>query len=111
MHQFLNTRVIVSQIIFREKPDGDGSWINGGFFVLDSDVLDLIEDDFIKWESEPLETLALKNKLYAYEHEGFWHPMDTLRDKRYLESLRLISLKILRKQQAFQFLIFYITHL
>ena len=73
--------------LFREKPDGDGSWINGGFFVLDTDVLDLIEDDFIKWENEPLETLALQKKLYAYEHEGFWHPMDTLRDKRYLESL------------------------
>jgi len=73
--------------LFREKPDGDGSWINGGFFVLDSDVLDLIEDDFVNWENEPLEKLAFQNNLYAFEHSGFWHPMDTLRDKKYLESL------------------------
>lgn len=73
--------------LFKEKPDGDGSWINGGFFVLETDVLDFISDDFVNWESEPLEKLALKNQLYAYEHVGFWHPMDTLRDKIYLEKL------------------------
>ncbi len=72
---------------FKEKPDGDGSWINGGFFILNPAVLDLIEDDSINWEKEPLTYLAQNNNLFAYKHEGFWHPMDTLRDKIYLENL------------------------
>lgn len=72
---------------FQEKPDGDGSWINGGFFVLDPKVIDLIEDDYSNWEDRPLNILTKKNELFAYKHEGFWHPMDTLRDMNYLENL------------------------
>lgn len=71
---------------FSEKPMGE-SCINGGFFVLEPSVLDLIEGDSTIWERGPLETLAKKGKLGAYIHEGFWHPMDTLRDRRYLEQL------------------------
>lgn len=70
---------------FEEKPQGDGSWINGGFFVCDSKVLDLVEGDSTIWEQKPLKTLALENQLGAYFHRGFWQPMDTLRDKRELE--------------------------
>lgn len=72
---------------FQEKPMGDGGWINGGFFVLSPKVLDRIAGDAIVWEREPLEGLARDGQLFAYEHGGFWQPMDTLRDKRYLEEL------------------------
>jgi glucose-1-phosphate cytidylyltransferase len=72
---------------FIEKPLGDGSWINGGFFVLSPKVFDRIEGDDTTWEREPLESLARDGQLSAYRHEGFWQPMDTLRDKRYLEEL------------------------
>ncbi|GAA0265948.1 Glucose-1-phosphate cytidylyltransferase [Methylorubrum aminovorans] len=72
---------------FIEKPQGDGSWINGGFFVLSPKVLDRIECDQTTWEREPLEGLARDGQLSAFNHEGFWQPMDTLRDKRYLEDL------------------------
>jgi len=72
---------------FQEKPRGDGSWINAGFFVMQPEVLDYIEDDSTILEKEPLETLAKQDQLIAYKHEGFWQPMDTLRDKNYLEDL------------------------
>ena len=72
---------------FVEKPTGDGGWINGGFFVLSPAVLDLINDDATVWEERPLKTLAGRDQLAAFKHEGFWHPMDTLRDKRQLEQL------------------------
>jgi glucose-1-phosphate cytidylyltransferase len=72
---------------FMEKPQGDGGWINGGFFVLSPRVKDYIEGDSTIWEKEPLENLAKENQLSVYFHKGFWHPMDTLRDKRYLEDL------------------------
>jgi glucose-1-phosphate cytidylyltransferase len=72
---------------FHEKPPGDGGWINGGFFVLEPSIFDLIEGNETAWESEPLETLARDGQLSAFKHSGFWHPMDTLRDKMYLESL------------------------
>ena len=65
---------------FMEKPRGDGAMINGGFFVLSPDVLDYITDDSTKWEREPLERLAQEGNLAAYQHHGFWQPMDTLRD-------------------------------
>ncbi len=74
-------------INFQEKPKGNGGWINGGFFVLSPKVLDLIEGDHTVWEVEPLQTLAKMGELVAYRHHGFWHPMDTLRDKNYLEEL------------------------
>jgi len=72
---------------FREKPQGDGAMINGGFFVLSPTVLDLIHDDTTVWEREPLETLARQSQLAAFQHDGFWQPMDTLRDKTYLEEI------------------------
>ncbi len=72
---------------FREKPEGDGAWVNGGYFVLEPQVIDLIEDDSTVWEQEPLKKLAHLEQLSAYKHEGFWQPMDTLRDKIYLENL------------------------
>jgi len=72
---------------FLEKPRGDGGRINGGFFVLSPRVLDLIDGDHTSWESEPLEKLAKMGELVAYEHNGFWQPMDTLRDKTQLEEL------------------------
>jgi glucose-1-phosphate cytidylyltransferase len=71
---------------FQEKPAG-GGWINGGFFVLSPKVLDYIEGDDTVWEGEPLERLAREGQLAAYPHEGFWHPMDTLRDMNHLQSL------------------------
>ena len=70
---------------FREKPDGDGALINGGFFVADPSVIDLIDGPDTLWEREPLEALAAAGELMAYRHEGFWQPMDTLRDKVALE--------------------------
>lgn len=72
---------------FREKPLGDGAMINGGFFVLSPKVLSLIDGDDCIWEGAPLATLAQNDQLMAFEHHGFWHPMDTLRDKNYLEAL------------------------
>ena len=72
---------------FQEKVQGDGSWINGGFFVCSPKVLDLLEDDTTIWERTPLETLAAQGQLSAYRHNGFWQPMDTLRDKLHLEQL------------------------
>jgi len=72
---------------FEEKPQGDGGWINGGFFVLSPKVIDCIEGDATLWEHEPLERLATEGKLSAYLHHGFWQPMDTLRDKNHLEAL------------------------
>jgi glucose-1-phosphate cytidylyltransferase len=72
---------------FQEKPPGDGGWINGGFFVLEPEVLDRIEGDDTAWEREPLEGLARAGQLSAFKHRGFWQPMDTLRDKLYLETL------------------------
>ena len=72
---------------FVEKPRGDGGWINGGFFVLSPKVLPYIAEDATAWEAEPLTRLAQEGQLMAFEHAGFWHPMDTLRDKNYLEQL------------------------
>lgn len=72
---------------FKEKPAGDGNWINGGFFVLEPSVFDYIENDSTIWEREPLENLANEGRLSAYKHDGFWHPLDTLRDKNYLQKL------------------------
>lgn len=72
---------------FKEKPRGDGALINGGFFVLSPNVIDRISDDLTVWEQEPLNNLASDGQLMAYKHEGFWQPMDTLRDKNYLENL------------------------
>ncbi|MFQ2156305.1 glucose-1-phosphate cytidylyltransferase [Aeromonas hydrophila] len=72
---------------FKEKPRGDGALINGGFFVLSPKVIDLIDNDATTWEQEPLMALAEQGQLMAYEHGGFWQPMDTLRDKHYLEEL------------------------
>ncbi len=72
---------------FLEKPVGDGGWINGGFFVLSPSVIDYIKGDETIWEHEPLEKLSSQNQLRAFKHDGFWHPMDTLRDKNHLEDL------------------------
>ena len=72
---------------FTEKPRGDGALINGGFFVLSPAVLDLIEGDASSWEAEPLTELARQRQLMAFEHDGFWQAMDTLRDKNLLEDL------------------------
>lgn len=72
---------------FKEKPKGDGAMINGGFFVLTPKVLDYLTDDSTIWEQEPLNNLASDGQLMAYEHHGFWQPMDTLRDKNHLEEL------------------------
>lgn len=72
---------------FKEKPKGDGAMINGGFFVLSPEVIKLISDDTTIWERGPLETLASQGQLAAFQHSGFWQPMDTLRDKNHLEEL------------------------
>jgi glucose-1-phosphate cytidylyltransferase len=72
---------------FMEKPKGDGAMINGGFFVLSPQVLDYLENDFTIWEQQPLQRLAADGQLMAFEHHGFWQPMDTLRDKIFLEDL------------------------
>jgi len=72
---------------FAEKPKGDGAWINGGFFVLSPKVIEFISGDDSIWEREPLEKLAKHKQLNAFKHYGFWQPMDTLRDKNYLEDL------------------------
>jgi len=73
-------------IAFEEKPQGDGSWVNGGFFVLSPKVIDYILNDATVWEAEPLQRLAADGQLAAYHHSGFWQPMDTLRDKHLLEN-------------------------
>ncbi|MCX8016718.1 MAG: glucose-1-phosphate cytidylyltransferase [Rhodocyclaceae bacterium] len=72
---------------FEEKPHGDGGYINGGFFVLNPAAIDLIEDDLSIWEGAPLQALVARGELEAYKHAGFWHAMDTLRDKNHLEDL------------------------
>lgn len=72
---------------FQEKPQGDGNWVNGGFFVLDPAVIDLVDGDQCVWEQRPLQTLAETGQLSAFHHNGFWQPMDTLRDKQVLEEL------------------------
>jgi glucose-1-phosphate cytidylyltransferase len=72
---------------FVEKPRGDGGWINGGFFVLSPKCLDYIDNDASTWEAEPLTRIAADGELQAYSHNGFWQPMDTLRDKNHLEAL------------------------
>lgn len=74
-------------ISFKEKPKGDGAMINGGFFVLSPKIFNLLKDDECVWEESPLETLANAGELSVFRHEGFWQPMDTLRDKIYLEEL------------------------
>lgn len=72
---------------FHEKPNNEMGWINGGFFVLEPGALDVVEDDATIWERQPLERLAQAGELRAYRHDGFWKPMDTLRDKRELETM------------------------
>ena len=72
---------------FKEKPDGDGAWVNSGFFVLEPGAMDSSESDSISWEKQPLEALAADKQLAAYRHHGYWQPMDTLRDKHVLEDL------------------------
>jgi glucose-1-phosphate cytidylyltransferase len=79
-----NQNIILS---FKEKPQGDGAWINGGFFVLEPKVMDYIEGDTTVWEKEPMENLARDGMLSAYKHNGYWQNMDTLRDKNVLENL------------------------
>jgi glucose-1-phosphate cytidylyltransferase len=74
-------------LAFEEKPQGDGSWINGGFFVLEPEVLSTIEGDDSVWERDCLPRIAAQDQLNAYQHQGFWQPMDTLRDKQLLEEL------------------------
>ena len=70
---------------FREKPEGDGAWVNSGYFVLEPEVIDFIDEDSTIWEKEPLQKLAEMDQLSAFKHHDFWQPMDTLRDKNYLE--------------------------
>ena len=74
-------------VAFEEKPLEAGNWINGGYFVLSTDVIDLIAGDSTSWEHEPLRALVSQNQLVAYRHHGFWQPMDTLREKRLLDNL------------------------
>jgi glucose-1-phosphate cytidylyltransferase len=76
-----------SVVGFEEKPSGDNSWINGGFFVLSPKVLDYIQGDDTIWEREPMERLAREGRMSAYQHRGFWQPMDTVRDRSQLEAL------------------------
>jgi glucose-1-phosphate cytidylyltransferase len=76
---------------FQEKPQGDGGWINGGFFVLEPEVIERIEGDDTTWEQDPLMSLAADGQLTAYQHHGFWQPMDTLRDRHHLEELWALS--------------------
>ena len=74
-------------VSFQEKPQGDGAWINGGFFVLEPSIFEYIDGDDTTWERKPMEVLSNEGQLAAYEHDGFWQPMDTLRDKQLLERL------------------------
>jgi glucose-1-phosphate cytidylyltransferase len=86
--RFGNINLVGHQISsFQEKPQGDGGWINGGFFVLNPKVIDYIDNDYTVWEREPMERLAGEGQMDAWFHHGFWQPMDTLRDKNYLEEL------------------------
>ena len=81
-------KIIDNMVInFQEKPDGDGSWVNGGYFVLSPKVIDRIKDNTISWEAGPLVGLANDSELASYKHDSFWQPMDTLREKNYLEHL------------------------
>ena len=72
---------------FQEKPDGDNAWINGGFFVVEPSVVDMISDDMSCWEEDILPSLAKQKELSAYKHRGYWQPMDTVRDRIRLEEL------------------------
>ena len=72
---------------FREKPLDENAWVNGGFFVVEPEALNYIDGDDVEWEREPLENIAHEGKLAAYQHHGFWHPMDTLRDRNVLEGM------------------------
>jgi glucose-1-phosphate cytidylyltransferase len=72
---------------FQEKPSGDGAWVNGGFFVLEPEALDYVASDETVWEDQPMKGLAADDQLAAYVHQGFWQPMDTVRDRMYLETL------------------------
>jgi len=82
----LNLNEEQTQVLsFEEKPRGDGAWINGGFFVCEPGVIDYIDEDLTTWEREPMESIARDGQLTAFKHEGFWKPMDTLRDKNELE--------------------------
>ena len=72
---------------FQEKPSGDGNWVNGGFFVLEPQIFDYLQNDNTIWEREPLERLAKEGNLAAYKHSGFWYALDSIRDKKYLEEL------------------------
>jgi len=74
-------------VAFEEKPPGDGGWINGGFFVLQPEVIERVTDDSMPWEAAPMTGLAADGHLISYEHRGFWQPMDTLREKNQLEEL------------------------
>jgi glucose-1-phosphate cytidylyltransferase len=74
-------------VSFREKPGGDGAWVNGGFFVVEPAAIDYIAGDSTTWEAEPLERMATEGQLSAFRHPGFWQPMDTLRDRQVLEEL------------------------
>lgn len=86
--RFGSLKVKDSEVIeFKEKPDGEGGWINGGFFVLEPEALDLVRSDDCIWEGEPLQSLTKSKSLNAFFHEGYWQPMDTLRDKQMLERL------------------------
>ena len=71
----------------RENPQGDGAWISGGFFVVEPQALDYVAGDSTVWEQEPMQNMAKDGRLAAYRHTGFWHPMDTLRDKMVLEQM------------------------
>ena len=84
--RFGSVQIVDNKVVdFYEKPYGDEGWINGGFFVLSPGVGDYIEGDATRWEAEPMERLSADGQLSAYLHHGFWQPMDTLRDKNYLE--------------------------
>ena len=81
----INENNEVSQ--FNEKPESGNAWINGGFFVLDPSVIDFISGDHTPWEEEPLQKITQNNQLLAFKHRGFWQPMDTIAEKKYLEEL------------------------
>ncbi len=86
--RFGSLDVVENRVVgFQEKPQGDGRWINGGFFVLSREVLKYVSDDETIWERDPMERLAAEDNLAAFLHRGFWQPMDTLRDKNLLDEL------------------------
>ena len=76
---------------FNEKPDIGDAWINGGFFVLEPSVIDYISGDYVPWEQEPLQAITKKNQLSAFKHKGFWQPMDTIAEKKYLDELYVLN--------------------